>query len=56
MTSLNKFRAAYDFFYIRSLIDPDLEKFADKWYEIQKTVKSKKIMRKRNYNGKRKKR
>lgn len=29
-------------FYIRSLIDPDLEKFADKWYEIQKTVKSKK--------------
>ena len=56
VTSLNKFRAAYDFFYIRSLIDPDLEKFADKWYEIQKTVKSKKTIRKRNYNGKRKKR
>jgi len=42
LTGLNKFRAAYDFFYIRSLMDPDLKNYADKWYEIQKNVKSKK--------------
>ena len=42
LTGLNKFRAAYDFFYIRSLMDPDLKNYADKWYDIQKNVKSKK--------------
>ena len=42
VTGLNKFRAAYDFFYIRSLMDPDLKNYADKWHEIQKNVQSKK--------------
>jgi poly(A) polymerase len=42
LTGLNKFRAAYDFFYIRPLMDPDLKNYADKWYDIQKNVKSKK--------------
>ena len=51
---LSKFRAAYDFFHIRSLIEPDLKEYAHKWYEIQKSVKSKKINRNHNRNGKRK--
>ena len=54
ITELSKFRAAYDFFYIRSLIEPDLKKYSDKWYEIQKNVKSKKRERGKKYYGKRK--
>ena len=43
LTSLHKFRAAYDFFYIRSTIDDGLKVYADKWYEVQKKVLSKKF-------------
>ena len=42
LTRLSKFRVAYDFFHIRSLINQDYRYYADKWYEIQKNVKSKK--------------
>lgn len=54
LTGISKFRAAYDFFFIRSLIDDDLKPYADKWYEIQKGVKSKKRERGKKYYGKRK--
>tara|TARA_X000000368_G_scaffold315365_1_gene252864 strand:+ start:1 stop:687 length:687 start_codon:yes stop_codon:yes gene_type:complete len=54
LTSFSKFRAAYDFFHIRSLIDKDLRKFSDEWYEIQKDVKSKKIIKGKNHYGNRK--
>ena len=40
LTKLDKFRAAYDFFYIRSQINDEFKSYADKWYEIQKNVKS----------------
>ena len=40
LTKLEKFRAAYDFFYIRSQINDEFKYYADKWYEIQKNVKS----------------
>ena len=53
LTSFSKFRAAYDFFYIRSLIDKDLRKFSDEWHEIQKDVKSKKTIRGKNRYGSR---
>ena len=53
LTSFSKFRAAYDFFHIRSLIDKDLRKFSDEWYEIQKDVKSKKTIKGKNRYGNR---
>jgi len=40
ITNIEKFRAAFDFFYLRSLINKDLKYYADKWNEIQKNVKS----------------
>ena len=40
ITNIEKFRAAFDFFYLRSLINNDLKYYADKWNEIQKNVKS----------------
>ena len=54
LTKLNKFRAAYDFFYIRSQIDSDLKQYADKWFEIQKNVDGKNINKGKNFiiNGK----
>ena len=54
LTEISKFRAAYDFFYIRSQIDHELKFYADKWYEIQKNVKGKKRERGKKYYGKRK--
>ena len=49
LTGLSKFRVAYDFFYIRSLINQDYRYYADKWYEIQKNVKSKKNEKRKKY-------
>ncbi len=45
VTNIEKFRAAFDFFYLRSLINNDLKYYADKWNEIQKNVKSTKSNR-----------
>jgi poly(A) polymerase len=56
LTGFSKFRAAYDFFYIRSLINDDLKRFADHWYEIQKNVVNKKRDKGRNFNDRRNKR
>ena len=49
LTRLSKFRVAYDFFHIRSLINQDYRYYADKWYEIQKNVKSKKVEKRKKY-------
>ena len=49
LTNLDKFRAAYDFFYIRSQIDNDLKPYADKWFEIQKNVDNKNINKRKKY-------
>ena len=56
LTGFSKFRAAYDFFYIRSLINDDLKRFVDHWYEIQKNVVNKKRDKGRNFNDRRNKR
>ena len=49
LTNLDKFRAAYDFFYIRSQIDNDLKPYADKWFEIQKNVDNRNINKRKKY-------
>ena len=54
LTNFSKFRAAYDFFHIRSLVDEDLKSYADEWFEIQKNIKSKKFNKNKNYDKKRK--
>ncbi|MBT7542670.1 MAG: polynucleotide adenylyltransferase PcnB [Gammaproteobacteria bacterium] len=53
LTNLHKFRAAYDFFYIRSTMDDNLKIYADKWHEIQKKVVSKKSNQDKKRYGKR---
>ena len=49
LTNLDKFRAAYDFFHIRSQIDNDLKPYADKWFEIQKNVDNRNINKRKKY-------
>ena len=49
LTNLDKFRAAYDFFFIRSQIDNDLKPYADKWFEIQKNVDNRNINKRKKY-------
>ena len=56
ITNIEKFRAAFDFFYLRSLINKDLKYYADKWNEIQKNVKSTKSNRRgKTYGAKNRK-
>ena len=56
VTNIEKFRAAFDFFYLRSLINNDLKYYADKWNEIQKNVKSTKSNRRgKTYGAKNRK-
>lgn len=56
ITNIEKFRAAFDFFYLRSLINNDLKYYADKWNEIQKNVKSTKSNRRgKTYGAKNRK-
>jgi len=52
VTNIEKFRAAFDFFYLRSLINVDLKYYADKWNEIQKNVKNIKPSRRGKTYGK----
>lgn len=52
ITNLEKFRASFDFFYLRSLINDDLKYYADKWNEIQKNVKSTKFNNREKIYGK----
>ena len=40
LTNLDKFRVAYDFFYIRAQVNDEVKNYADRWFEIQKNLKT----------------
>jgi len=49
LTNLDKFRVAYDFFYIRAQVNDEVKNYADRWFEIQKNLKT--YSNKRNNRG-----